>query len=95
MKESDEKKLNIPVIRPPVYELWNENTGFVCSVNEYELLDVRVQIKEKALRGYFISFKNRDGVFVQNIRISPYNGSMECYPKGFCDTMTDLQSKLI
>ena len=56
--------------------------------NEYELLDLRIQIKEAKVWGYYIIFNG------QKIRIDR-KGELEDYPIGLLDTMTYLLLELI
>lgn len=80
----------IPIIKitPPTVELYDPNDKFVRTINEYELLAIRVHIKKSGLSGYYIKFNQ------QNIRIDR-NGELEEYPKGLLDTMSNYLLQLI
>lgn len=92
MEKKDE--LVVKRIVSPVVELHHWDKGFIAQVNEYELLDVRVQIKEKGLKGYYVIYVSQGDSNVHHICIDK-NGEMEYYPDGFYDTMKDLLLKLV
>ena len=63
------------------------NTGSWI-VNEYELLDARVQIKQNKLTGYTVIFGE------DTIKID-HNGTFEYEPEGFFDTFSNLLLELL
>ena len=77
------KKINSPVV-----EVFDPEGNLLGEANEYELLDLRVQIKEANVWGYYLIFNG------QKIRIDR-RGELEDYPIGLLDTMTYLLLKLI
>jgi hypothetical protein len=88
--------IKIKTIPPPIFELWRENNGaeeFIGDVNEYEALDVRVQIRNEQQWGYYFNFYTKDRR-LHRIRIDR-NGECEDYPEGFFDTFSNLLLKLL
>lgn len=79
-------KLN--TIIPQEVDLYAPDGTYLGKVNEYEFLDVLVQIKENQYSGYYVIFEG------QKIRIDK-NGTLEDYPIGLFDLLTDLRLKLI
>lgn len=77
------KKINSPVV-----EVFDPEGNLLGEANEYELLDLRVQIREANIWGYYIVFNDR------KVRIDR-RGELEDYPIGLLDTMTNLLFKLI
>lgn len=77
------KKINSPVV-----EVFDPQGNLLGEANEYELLDLRVQIREANVWGYYIVFNDR------KVRIDR-RGELEDYPIGLLDTMTNLLFKLI
>jgi hypothetical protein len=75
-------------IIPQEVDLYGPNETYLGKVNEYEFLDVLVQIKENQYSGYYVIFEG------QKIRIDK-NGTLEDYPIGLFDLLTDLRLKLI
>jgi hypothetical protein len=57
-------------------------------LNEYEFLDIRVQIKKAQVFGYYLIFNGK------KIQIDK-NGELEDYPQGLLDTMTGFYFELI
>ena len=90
----EKKEVVVRRINPKPVDLWHIEKGFIDQVNDFELLDVMFQIKEKQLSGYYVMFVSEDGNRIDKIQIDR-NGRLEDYPKGFCDTMLNLQLKLI
>ena len=77
------KKINSPTV-----EVFDPQGNSLGEANEYELLDLRIQIKEAKVWGYYIIFNG------QKIRIDR-KGELEDYPIGLLDTMTYLLLELI
>jgi len=50
--------IQIPNIEPCTCEFWFENILIGIIKNEYQLNDVRIQVKQKQLQGYYFMFKN-------------------------------------
>ena len=75
-------------IIPQEVDFYDQDETYLGKVNEYEFLDVLVQIKENQYSGYYIIFE------AQKIRIDK-NGTLEDYPIGLFDLLTDLRLKLI
>jgi hypothetical protein len=89
--------LVIKKIEPPTAELWRNNgedVEYIGTFNEYELLDVRAQIKEKKLKGYFIVFYDENNK-KHKIKISSHNGELSDYPNGLFSKQTDCLMRLI
>lgn len=61
-------------------EVWNQD-GFFARVNEHELQDIRLQIKNQEAEGFYVVFEG------QNILINK-RGELSHWPKGFFD-LTD------
>lgn len=80
--------LTVKTIIPPTVDLYEADGTFLGTLNQYEFLDVRVQIKEHQLSGYFVVFKG------EKIRIDK-NGTLESYPNGMFDLIGNYLSKLI
>jgi predicted ATPase len=66
-------------IIPQIVEIWNRD-GLFARVNEYELNDLRIQIKTKKVEGFYCVFEG------YRIYINK-DGSLSHWPKGFFDTM--------
>ena len=75
-------------IDPPTLEVYTPNNELIGVVNEYEFLDIRVQIKKAQVFGYYIIFKG------EKVRIDR-NGELESYPIGLLDTMTNYYMDLL
>lgn len=80
--------IQINKITPPTLEIFNPNGELIGEVNEYEFLDIRVQIREAQVFGYYLVFKGK------KVRLDK-NGELEEYPIGLLDTMTNLYCKLL
>ena len=80
--------VKIKRITPQTVHLCNKNDNHLGTVNQYEFLDVLVQIKEKQLSGYYIVYNK------EKIRIDR-NGTLEYYPAGLFDLLSYYYSKLI
>ena len=66
-------------IDPQLVNVYDED-GFFATVNEYELYDIRLQIKNQGVKGFYILFPV-DGV-MNRIEILT-NGRLSDWPKGF------------
>jgi len=71
----------------PEYEVFDPNNNSIGFVNEIDILDLRLQIRENNLEGYYIKFNNII------IRIDN-EGGLENYPDGFCDIAENYLNKL-
>jgi hypothetical protein len=80
--------IQINKIIPPTLEVYEPNGNLIGTVNEYEFLDLRVQIKKLQLSGYYLIFN------FKKVRIDR-NGELEEYPIGLLDTMTNFYCELI
>lgn len=65
-----------------------ENQLIVYTNNQLVFEDIRIQIKEKQLTGYYIKFNG------EKIKIDR-NGNLEKWPDGLFDKLTDLLLKLV
>lgn len=76
----------IPEAKVELYSPDNELIGVID--NEVSFLDVRVQIHNQQLKGYYIVFNGiRCGI--------DRNGELDVYPEGLYDTRSDLLMKLL
>jgi hypothetical protein len=80
--------IQINKITPPTLDVYEPSGNLLGTVNEYEFLDIRGQIRKAQTFGYYLIFKGK------KIRIDK-NGELEEYPHGLLDTMTDLYLKLL
>lgn len=80
--------IQIKTIIPPTVIVYNPDGVELGTVNEYEFLDIRVQIKKAQVFGYYLIFKGK------KVRIDK-NGELEDYPNGLLDTMTDYYFELL
>ena len=80
--------IQINKITPPTVDVYGSGDAFLGTLNEYELLDFRVQIKENRATGYYLIHNG------EKIRIDQ-NGKPESWPDGLLDTMPNLLVKLI
>ena len=80
--------IQLKKIDSPVVEVYDPQGNLLGEANEYELLDLRVQIRKANVWGYYIVFNNK------TIRIDR-KGELEHYPIGLLDTMSDLYFKLL
>lgn len=70
-------------------DLYNEQGEHIGAITtELQLYDVRLQIKEKALTGYYIIFQNK------RILINK-DGSIDYWPDGFFDKLQNKLDKLL
>lgn len=74
-------------IEPPTYEIRDPNDE-VYILNEYELLELRVQIKRKSEEGWYVIFDN------QVIPID-IDGKISEWPPGLCDHIEKYLYQLI
>jgi hypothetical protein len=72
--------IHINKITPPTLDIYDPGGKLLGTVNEYELLDIRVQIKKEQISGYYLIFNDK------KVRIDK-NGELEEYPPGLLDTM--------
>lgn len=75
-------------INPPTLEVFTPDGELLGVVNEYEFLDLRVQIRKAQIFGYYFIFNG------QKLLIDK-NGELEDYPKGLLDTMTNYYLELL
>jgi len=80
--------IQINKIIPPTLDIYQPNGELLGTVNEYEFLDIRVQIRKAQLSGYYLIFKDK------KVRIDR-NGELEEYPLGLLDTMSGFYCELI
>lgn len=80
--------IKIKTIIPPIVVVYDPLDNELGTINEYELLDIRVQIKKAQVFGYYLIFKG------EKVRIDK-NGTLESYPNGLLDTMTGYYCELI
>jgi hypothetical protein len=73
-------------IEPQTVEVWNKD-GFFARVNEHELYDIRLQIKNQEIDGFYVVYDGMD------IRIN-IKGQLEHWPVGFFD-LTDYYLQLL
>lgn len=77
------KKIELQTVE--CFDPKDNSLGFL---NQYEFTDLRVQIKENQISGYYTMFNNWQ-IFIDK------NGELSDWPKGFFDTYTDLLMQLI
>lgn len=75
-------------IVPQEVEVFDPEGNSLGMFNEYEFLDLRVQIKENEAKGYYLMYEG------QNIRIDRY-GTLEDYPEGLFDFLDNCLLKLL
>lgn len=80
--------ITVKKIEPQLVEHFDNNKNSLGFLNYEEHLDLRVQIKEQEVKGYFLKFKN------ECIRID-HKGTLEKYPDGMYETVTDYLMRLI
>ena len=80
--------ITISKINPPTLEVFTPDGKLLGVVNEYEFLDLRVQIKKAQEFGYSFIFNNQKFLIDKN-------GELEDYPKGLLDTMTNFYLQLL
>ncbi len=69
-------QIKIKRIKPQTVPLYNPDGEYMGDVNEYEFEDIKTQIAEKQLSGYYVKFEN------EHLWILP-DGDMKQSPKGF------------
>lgn len=87
-EEEVREMVKINKITPPTLDIYEPNGNLLGTVNEYEFLDVRVQIRKNQLSGYYLIFNGK------KIRIDR-NGELESYPDGLLGTMSGLYCQLL
>lgn len=80
--------IKINKIAIPNVELFTPNCESLGIINEYELLDVRVQINKSKVSGYYLIFNN------EKIRLDRF-GELEYYPIGLLDTWSNYLLQLL
>jgi hypothetical protein len=80
--------IKINKIEPPTIDLFDPNGKCLGTLNEYEFLDARVQIKKAQIFGYYVMFKNR------RIRLDR-NATLEDNPDGLFDMMSNFYLDLM
>ena len=80
--------IQIKEVKMPTVKLYSPDKKFLGEITEYQLLDIRVQIKKEKVFGYYIEFNNR------NIRLDKY-GELEEYPDGLLDTFSNYMLQLL
>lgn len=82
--------MNIKVnkIKPQTVEFFAPDGTSLGFLNEYEMLDLRCQIKEANVEGYYCLFEH------YMITVHP-SGDMDCWPNGFFDTLDNLMNKFL
>jgi hypothetical protein len=78
--------IDIKRIVPQTVELFAPNEQSLGFINEYEFYDIRVQIRENQLEGYYLLFNNEKIVIDKN---GKYNGK-----KGLFDMIVNYSVKL-
>lgn len=81
--------IEIRNIKEPIVELYNPKGIFIGMItSELQFIDVRLQIAEKQLKGYYIVYNK------QKIKISS-DGQPEVWPKGLYDQTVEMISELL
>lgn len=80
--------IKINRITPPTLDIYKPSGKLLGTVNEYEFLDIRVQIKKEQIFGYYLIFNG------EKVQIDK-NGELEEYPLGLLDTMSGFYFELI
>jgi hypothetical protein len=80
---------DIPVEKHPLYSPKHELLGYV---DYFQFLDVRIQIKEQKLEGYYIVFT--EDKQDRQIMITS-DGGTDCYPQGFFSLLDDQLDRLL
>lgn len=80
--------IQVKKIVPPTVDIYDPNDTFLGTVNEYEFLELRVQIKKAQVSGYYFKTNGK------KVRIDK-NGTLEEYPIGVLDTMSGFYCELI
>jgi hypothetical protein len=75
-------------IEVPKVDLYSPDGIHLGILNEYEFLDLRVQIKEAQISGYYVIFNG------SKIPIDR-NGTLKEYPIGLFDQLSDLYFRLM
>lgn len=80
-------------IEPPTCKMYDPNHNFLGVVNEYEFFDIRVQIKEQQLEGYYAIF-TLDSDHDYHLSIDK-DGRSNDWTKGTFDMIDNYLMKLI
>lgn len=80
--------IKVKKIIPPLVDLYSPDGFYLGTLNEYEFLDARCQIKENQETGYFIIFNG------EKIKLDR-NGTEEYSPIGMFDQLGDLYLRLL
>lgn len=80
--------IQINKITPPTLEVYEPSGNLLGTVNEYEFLDIRVQIKKAQIFGYYLLFNDK------KVRIDK-DGELEEYPFGLLDIMNGFYLELM
>ena len=80
--------INNKIKETPV-KLYDPNHNLIGIIeNDYAFMDVRIQIKEQQLEGYYVIFQK------QKINITKH-GRCSSWPVGFFDTYNNLLTKIL
>lgn len=85
--------IKIKDIKIQNFPLYDSNNNLIGNVNEYQFNDVRIQIGENNLSGYYLLFTNEEGQQTK-INILP-DSSVEQWPSGFFDLYPKQLSKIL
>ena len=80
--------IQVNKIIPQTVELFNPDNISMGFVNQYELFDIAVQIKQHKAIGYYVVFNN------EKLEITE-EGRIYCTTKGFFDTIANYLRQLI
>ena len=80
--------IKINHITPPTFNVFEPSGKLLGNVNEYELLNLCLQIKKDSATGYYLFYNN------YKIQIDK-NGVIEYYPTGLLDTMALFNLELL
>ena len=83
----EQVKVVVNHITPQTVEFFDPQDNSLGFVNEYTFGDVKVQIAENRLSGYYVKFQDR------KLKIDHF-GTLEDYPNGFFDTNFNHNMKL-
>jgi predicted ATPase len=83
------KEIKINKVEEPTCSLYDPDSNHIGEINStLELNDVRIQIKNNGVSGYYIMWKGSP------IRIDR-RGNLEAWPKGFYDIIDDQLMELL
>lgn len=80
--------IQVKSIKCPTILVYDPDDNLLGALNEYEFLDLRVQIKINSVSGYYCKF-NDDIIKIGS------NGELSHYPIGFFDAVTDMLLRLL